>query len=229
MASASWGENLVEDNLRKAGGPRALRRNRPSSSMRWCKVRPSLPRQERLAAKDQRETPSDNGRARPRADRESCMRSISQKLLSDGTRARVIEPPSCPISEYAPAKLALGQVVCPAQVAEHLGRRCGLIRVARGRAASSTAWIRRWRGPYSYRFHSLVRSVSPILGRSVRKQQPVRYVFAPLGAQVFAAASSRSSRAGAETGQIRSSSVWVSLGLPSVGKRSKSNCHLALE
>ena len=170
------------DDLGKAGGY-ALFVEPPLVEYALVQGAPILARQERRTAKDQCEHFQIMA-ALTRRQIESQHEINLAELLSDGTRPRVIEPPSCPISEYAPAQFALGQVVCPAQVAEHLGRRRGLVRVA----------AVEWQVP-SLGFDDgeavfvplpfLGEAVSPILGRSVRKQQPVRYVFAPLGAQVL--------------------------------------------
>ena len=119
---------MVEDDLGKAGGY-ALFVEPPLVEYALVQSAPIRARQERLAAKDQREQLQIMA-ALTRRQIESQHEINLAELLGDGTRARVVESPSCPISEYAPAQLALGQVIYPAQVAKHLGRRRGPVIVA---------------------------------------------------------------------------------------------------
>ena len=50
-----------------------------------------------------------------------------KELLRDGARALVVEPPPGSVRENAPAEPAVGQVVDPPEIAEHLGGRRGLL------------------------------------------------------------------------------------------------------
>ena len=50
-----------------------------------------------------------------------------EELLRDGAGSLIIEPPPGAVGEDAPAQRARRQVVDPPQVAQHLGRGCGLL------------------------------------------------------------------------------------------------------
>ena len=157
---------MVEDDRRKAGGY-ALFVEPPLVEYALMQGAPILAWQERRAAKDQREQLQIMA-ALVRGQVESQHEINLTELLGDGTRPCVIETPTRPISEYAPAQLTIGQVIYPAQIAKHLGRRCGLVIVA----------AVEWQVP-SLGFDDseailvplpfLGEPISPILGRSVLK------------------------------------------------------------
>ena len=110
-----------------------------------------------------------------------------EELLGDGARALPVEPPAGAVGEDAPAQPALRQVLHPAQVAEHLGRRRGLLAVHAGAAVE--------RAPPALGFDQrraqrvapplLRQGVGAVFRGCIGEEQAVRHVVAPAGAQVL--------------------------------------------
>ena len=138
------------------------------------------------------------------------------------------EAPAGAVRQNAPADLAGGQAVDAQEVAQHLRRRRGLLAPPPERTVE--------RSKPSFRLHDIeaVLVVPPLFGETVGtvlrgavcEQQSVRHVLPADGREVLLLRLDvQPSRA--NTGQIRSSSVWLWLGARSKGKRSNRPCNAA--
>ena len=126
-----------------------------------------------------------------------------------------------PLVRMPPAQPAVRQIVGPAQVAQHLGGWRGFLAGLPRRPVE--------RAEPSFRLDDgeaelvalpfLREAVGPRLAVRIGKQQAVRHVLSRPLAERFCWGSHSAQPSSPRTGQIRSSSVWLSLGDPPVGKR----------
>ena len=132
-----------------------------------------------------------------------------------------VEPPTGTVRQDAPAHLAGGHVVDAAEVAQHL-RRWGQPLAAPPRTTirgRSHRWTRRRPDRARSALHSSAKRLARSLAASSAKRRPSGTSWRPTGER-FCCLRWAVQPIRLKTGQIRSSSVWLSLGVRSVGKRS---------
>ena len=110
-----------------------------------------------------------------------------KKLFRHRPRAGIIQPPLGSVGQHAPAQRAVGQVVHPSQIAQHLSRWRGLFARSLGAPVQRTL-------PALGLHHGqtelvalpfLPAAVGACLGRFVGKQHPVRHIIPPARREIL--------------------------------------------
>ena len=112
-----------------------------------------------------------------------------EKLLRNGPGALEVKPPLRAVGKNAPSEFSLGQVVRPAKITQHLGRRRRHLVQTLGApvegAAPALGLDYGETEPVTLPLFG--KAVGAVLGRIVRKQQAVGHVFHAVGRQVLPA------------------------------------------
>ena len=111
-----------------------------------------------------------------------------EKLFRDRTRASPIESPLGAIGQNAPAELAAGQIIDPAQITQHLCGRCrGFVPARRTIQRTRPALAFDDGQPVGIPLPLIAMRIGGGFGFGISKQQAVRHIIAPANRQVLLA------------------------------------------